>query len=162
MTHGQIIGERCGSPSPGFAPTAGGRHRSATRPPRAGRTPSVRRRPDRRTRRSRQVPRLNGQHSRVGCHFSVRVSCLGLYPTRSCSPMWCWRRCRGCCRGGGGGRSSSPRPRCCVGTVTWSFGAGRIPVLGRAGRASLRRSAAWCCGSCLRNGHGATGASTVN
>jgi len=28
------------------------------------------------------------------------------------------RTCRACCRGHGGARSSSPRPRCCVGTAT--------------------------------------------
>ncbi|MBM0224421.1 hypothetical protein [Micromonospora sp. ATA51] len=36
-------------------------------------------------------------------------------PISSPRTGWCWRRCRGCCLGNTGRRSSSPRRPCCAG-----------------------------------------------
>ena len=58
---------------------------------------------------------------------------------------WCWLSWRGCCRGSGGRRSWSLRPRCCAGTATWC-GVGGPTRTGPAGGAGwIRRSSIWCC-----------------
>jgi hypothetical protein len=76
---------------------------------------------------------------------SLPARSLGLGTTRR-RIEWCWRCCRGCRPGIGGGHFWSLWPPCCVGTGSWSPGGGPIRWTVTHGGDCRSRRWIWLCG----------------